>query len=614
MRPYFAAMLLLASAWSPARGQGLEYVKAHYTKFEYRIPMRDGVKLYTAVYVPKDESQPYPMMLLRTPYSIKPYGVDQYRADLGPSPLFGKGGYIFVYQDVRGRTMSEGVFENVRPHMATKRGPKDIDESTDTFDTIDWLLKNVPNHNGKVGMWGISYPGFYVAAGMIDAHPALVAASPQAPVTDWFIGDDFHHNGAMFLPHTFNFFAIFGKPRPEPTAKAALPFEHGTPDGYDFFLAMGPLSNADTKYFKGDVAFWTEAIKHGNYDDFWKSRDIRRHLKNIKPAVMTVGGWFDAEDLFGALEVYRNVEANKPPTNNHLVMGPWSHGGWSRGDGDGLGNVKFNAKTGEYYREHIELPFFEKHLKGKVTPDLPKASVFETGTNRWRKFDAWPPRYSQQKSFWLGEAGGLGTAATANTSAFDEFTSDPAKPVPYIDKIGINMENEYMVADQRFAGRRTDVLVYSTDALTEDMTVTGPIEVELSVSTTGTDADWVVKAIDVYPSDLPDPEPNPTHVKLGGYQQLVRGEPFRGKFRNSFEKPEPFEPGKLTTVKFTMPDICHTFRPGHKLMIQVQSTWFPLVDRNPQTFTDIYSAKAEDFKKATHRVYHSSHVGLRVTK
>jgi uncharacterized protein len=612
MRPYLAALLLLVSSRSAVRGQGLEYVKAHYTKFEYRVPMRDGVKLFTCVYVPKDESQTYPMMMLRTPYSVRPYGVDQYRADLGPTPLFGKQGYIFVYQDVRGRTMSEGVFDNMRPHLATKRGPKDIDESTDTFDTIEWLLKHVPNHNGKVGQWGISYPGFYVAAGMIDAHPALVATSPQAPITDWFIGDDFHHNGAVFLPHNFNFFANFGHPRPEPTAKSPPPFEHGTPDGYDFFLAMGPLSNADAKYFKGDIAFWTEAMKHGNYDDFWKSRNLRPHLKNIKPAVMTVGGWFDAEDLFGALEVFKNVEANKPPSKNHLVMGPWSHGGWSRSDGESLGYVKFNDKTGVYYREQIELPFFEKHLKGKVSPDLPKAQVFETGTNRWRKFDAWPPKASQPKSLWLGDAGRLVAVVPENVSGFDEFVSDPAKPVPHTDKISIGMDREYMVADQRFAARRPDVLVYSTDALTEDLTVAGPIEVELSVTTTGTDADWVVKLIDVYPSDLPDPDPNPTGVKLGGFQQLVRGEPFRGKFRNSFEKPEPFEPGKAATVKFTMPDICHTFRPGHKLMIQVQSTWFPLVDRNPQTFLDIYSAKVEDFHKATHRVYRNSRVTMRV--
>lgn len=611
MRRALGCLLIFAGFASSAHGQGLEYVKANYTKYEYRIPMRDGVRLFTAVYVPKDESQTYPMLMLRTPYSIRPYGVDQYRSDLGPSPSLCKQGYIFVYQDVRGQTMSEGEFNNMRPHLANKRGPKDIDESTDTFDTIDWLLKRVANHNGKVGMCGISYPGFYTAAGMIDAHPALVAASPQAPITDWFMGDDFHHNGAMFLPHAFNFLAIFGKPRPVPTAKSPQPFEHGTPDGYDFFLNMGPLRNADLKYLKGDVAFWNDAMKHGTYDEFWQSRNLRPHLRNIKPAVLTVGGWFDAENLFGALEVYKHVEANNPPARNHLVMGPWSHGGWSRSDGEKLGDVSFNAKTAEYFREQIELPFFEKHLKGKSAPDLPKAVIFETGTNRWRRFDTWPPKAASSRSFWLRPSGRLDSQAAADVASFDEFISDPAKPVPYIDKIGIGMDKEYMVADQRFAARRPDVLVYATEPLTEDLIVAGPIEVELQVSTTGTDADWIVKVIDVYPSDLPGPESNGNGAQMGGYQQLLRGEPMRGKFRNSFDKPAPFEPGQITTVKFAMPDVCHSFRAGHRLMVQVQSTWFPLVDRNPQMFVDINSAKPEDFRKATHRVYHGSKLTFR---
>jgi putative CocE/NonD family hydrolase len=567
--------------------------------------MRDGVKLFTAVYVPKDESQRYPFVLIRTPYSVAPYGVDQYPENLGPSVPMAKDGYIYVYQDVRGRLMSEGDFVNMRPHNPAKKGSKDVDESTDTYDTIDWLVKNVPNNNGKVGQWGISYPGFYTAAGMIDAHPALVAASPQAPVTDWFMGDDFHHNGALFLPHCFNFMAVFGKARPEPTSKPKRErFEHGTPDGYDFFLRLGPIANADAKHFKGDIAFWTEAMKHGNYDEFWKSRNLRPHLKNIKPAVMTVGGWFDAENLFGALETFKNVEANNPPAANHLVMGPWVHGGWHRSDGDTLGAVKFNAKTSEYYREQVLVPFFERHLKGKTTPaPLPKALAFETGTNRWRRFDAWPPRESRAVSFWL-DAGSKLAESKPHSPGFEEFTSDPAKPVPYIDKIGIGMEKEYMTGDQRFAGRRPDVLVFSTDVLTADKTVAGPIEVELVVSTTGTDSDWIVKLIDVYPDDFPD--------FLGGYQQLVRGDVFRGKFRNSFENPEPFPPSEPTTVRFSLPDICHCFRTGHKLMIQVQSSWFPLVDRNPQKFVDIYTAKAEDFQKATHRVYRDSRVTMRV--
>jgi putative CocE/NonD family hydrolase len=598
-----ATLLSLALLPAAVRAQGIDYVKAHYTKFEYRIPMRDGVRLFTAVYVPKDDAQTYPFMLNRTPYSVGPYGVDKYKADLGPSPQFGREGYIFVYQDVRGRFMSEGAYVNMRPHNPNK-GMKEIDESSDTYDTIEWLLQHVHGHNGKVGQSGISYPGFYTAAAMVDAHPALKAVSPQAPVTDWFVGDDFHHNGALFLPHFFNFISIFGKPRPEPTTKFGPGFEHGTPDGYDFFLRMGPLANADAKYLKGQIAFWNEVMQHGTYDEFWKARNLRQHMKNVRPAVMTVGGWFDAENLFGALETFKNVEANNPKSNNHLVMGPWYHGGWSRNEGASLGPVHFNAKTSEYFREHLELPFFEFHLKNKGTDKLAKATVFETGTNRWRHYESWPPPGAKQKALTFRADGKLALAGPPDeAAAFDEFVSDPAKPIPYYDKTVIGMEREYMVADQRFASRRPDVLVYTTDVLTEDVTIAGAVGAELLVSTTGTDADWVVKLIDVYPDDYPDPTPNPTEVKMGGYQQLLRGDVMRGKFRDSYEKPEPFSPGKPTKVHFKLADVCHTFRPGHRIMVQVQSSWFPLVDRNPQTFVDIYSAKPEDFQKATHRVY-----------
>jgi uncharacterized protein len=618
MRIAWIAAALLAQ--SPAlHAQGQEFVKANYTKYEYRVPMRDGKRLFTAVYVPKDASQTYPVLLMRTPYSVAPYGVDRYPDNLRPGPAFAKAKYIFAYQDVRGRWMSEGEFVNMRP-ISPERGPKVVDESTDTRDTIDWLLKTVKGHNGKVGQTGISYPGFYTVCGMIDAHPALVCASPQAPVTDWFIGDDFHHNGALFLPHFFNFFANFGRPTPEPWKRwPYLPFDHETPDGYQFFLKMGPLANADKKHFKGQVAFWNEVMKHGTYDDYWKARNVRAQIKNVKPAVMTVGGWFDAENLFGALETFKRVEATGVPKGgNHLVMGPWVHGGWGRQDGDKLGDVTFNAKTGEFYREHIELPFFEYHLKGKGDLKHPKAWVFETGTNVWRKYDSWPPKRAEPTAFYLRDEGHLRPQPQQRGDSVlwgeaDEFVSDPAKPVPFLNKTTIGMAQEYMTADQRFAATRPDVLVYQTPVLEKDLTVAGPVEVELAVSTTGTDADWVVKVIDVYPDDYPDPDPNPTGVKMGGYQQLVRGDVMRGKFRDSFEKPAPFEPGKVTKVKFTMPDTLHTFRPGHRLMVQVQSSWFPLVDRNPQTFVDIYSAKAADFKKQTHRVYRSAEHPSRIT-
>jgi putative CocE/NonD family hydrolase len=601
-------LLFLALVATPreAGAQGLEYVKSHYTKFEYRIPMRDGVKLFTAVYVPKDDSQKYPFLLNRTPYSVQPYGADQYKKDLGPSPQFGKEGYIFVHQDVRGRFMSEGEYVNMRPHDPLK-GPKEIDESSDTRDTIDWLLKNVPNNNGKAGQWGISYPGFYTAAAMVDAHPALVACSPQAPITDWFVGDDFHHNGAFILPHLFNFISVFGKARPEPVKKWGPGFEHGTPDGYDFFLRMGALPNANTRYFKGELAFWNDVMKHGTYDDFWKARNLRPHIKNVRPEVLTVGGWFDAENLFGALETFKTIEAHTShPQMNHVVMGPWFHGGWSRSEGESLGPVQFNAKTSEFFRDKVELPFFETHLKGplKGNVKLAKAIMFETGTNRWRHFDAWPPAGSKEKAFYFRADAKLSpTAPSEDSEAYDEYVSDPNKPVPYYDKIAIGMQREYMTADQRFAAHRPDVLVYQTEPLNEDFTISGAIGVDLRVSTSGTDSDWVVKLIDVYPDDYPDKDPETKEPMMGGYQQLLRGDVMRGKFRDSYEKPEPFTPDKPTAVRFKMADVCHTFRTGHRLMVQVQSSWFPLVDRNPQTFEDIYSAKDEDFHKATQRVY-----------
>ena len=590
------------------------WIKANYTKYEHMIPMRDGVRLFTAVYAPKDVSKPYPIMLFRTPYSVRPYGVNSYKTRIGPSRQFAKDLFIFAYQDVRGRMGSEGEFVNVRPHMAVKNGPKDIDESSDTYDTIDWLVKNVPNNNGKAGQWGISYPGFYTAMGVIDAHPALKAASPQAPVTDWFIGDDFHHNGAFYLAHAFRFFWRFGMPVDEPTREPPPRFDFKTPDGYEFYLNLGPLTNLNERYFKNKVPFWNEMSKHGSYDDYWKARDLRRSLKNIKPAVMTVGGWFDAEDLFGPLMVYESIEKNSPGAYNTLVMGPWYHGQWASHDGDTIGHVPFNAKTSLFYRETIELPFFKHFLKDpEADPeedkefDLPEAYVFETGTNHWRRYDTWPPKGVVEKTLYFREDGKLSfdPPAAAGKRAFDEYISDPAKPVPFIPNISIGMTREHMLDDQRFAGSRTDVLVYATDVLEEDITIAGPMTPSLFVSTTGTDSDWVVKLIDVYSGDFPDPDPNPTGVKMGGYQQLVRGEAMRGKFRNSFEKPEPFEPGKVAKVEYVMPDAYHTFRRGHRIMVHVQSSWFPLVDRNPQTFVDIYNAKKEDFQKATQRVYRS---------
>ena len=584
-----------------------DYIRANYTKYEYLAPMRDGVRLFVAVYAPKDSSKRYPIWMMRTPYSVAPYGIDNYRWTLGPSESFAREGYIFAYCDVRGQGKSEGTFVHVRPYIPDKTGPSQVDEASDTYDTIEFLLKTIPNHNGRVGVSGTSYPGFYSTMAALSRHPALKAVSPQAPVTEWFIGDDFRHNGTLFLAHAFGFFSSFGRPR---TGENEIPgprFDYGTPDGYDFFLRMGPLGNADRGFFKGQIEWWRDLVSHDTYTDFWKSRDPLPYLQDIKAALMTVGGWFDAEDVYGPLHTYAALAKQSPGAVNVLVEGPWSHGQWNYDPGDHLGDVRFNQKTGEFFREHIEFPFFQHFLKDQAEEKLPGAWVFETGRNEWHKLDGWPPKNVKKKAFYFRSAGKLSSERpTASREEFDEYVSDPSKPVPHISWTSTAMTYEYMTADQRFAARRTDVLVYQTDPLDGDVTVAGPLTASLYVSTSGTDSDWVVKLIDVYPGNYPDPDPNPKDVRLGDYQQLVRGEPFRGKFRKSFEKPEPFEPGKPDKVEFQLPDVFHTFRRGHRIMVHVQSTWFPLVDSNPQKFMKIDEAQPSDFQKATERVYRSA--------
>ncbi len=588
------------------------WMAEHYVKYEHRIAMRDGVRLFTRVYVPKDDSTNYPIVLTRTPYALKPYGSDNFTKPGGSFEALAKDRFILVTQDVRGRFGSEGEYVHVRPFNPNKQGPKDIDESSDTWDTIDWLVKHVPGNNGKVGMFGISYPGFYTSMGMIDSHPALKAASPQAPISDWFMGDDIHHNGAFFLTQNFGFFYWMDQKLKDPLHEELKNFFYGTEDTYEFFLRMGPLANADRNYFKGAAPIWNEFLQHPTYDAWWQARNIRPHLKNVHCAVMTVGGWYDAEDLFGPLQTHAWVEKLNPGTTNLLVMGPWSHGQWGGGTGDHLGVVSFHAKTAEYFRETLELPFFRRYLKGDTNAPASKATVYETGTDRWRHFDAWPPRESVAKSLYLQPSGGLGFEPANGGDSADEYVSDPSKPVPYTLELQTGYPRSYPVHDQRFVSSRTDVLVYQTPPLEEDLTLAGPLRAALEVSTTGTDSDWVVKVVDVFPNDYPDPVPNPTSVRMGGYQELVRGDVIRGRFRNSFEKPEPFEPGKRTPVAFAVPDIFHTFRRGHRLMVHVQSSWFPLVDRNPQTFVNIPTATEADFKKATQRVFLGGPNGSRI--
>ena len=609
----FAAPLIAQQ--SPTADRSAE-IRAHYTKYEFRIPMRDGAHLFTAVYVPKDTSHSYPFLMARTPYSVAPYGVDQYPPRLGPSAEFEKSGYIFVAQDVRGRFMSEGQFLEMHPHIDHPSSKNDVDESTDTYDTVEWLLKNVSNNNGRVGIWGISYPGFYTSASIIDSHPAIKAASPQAPMTDLFMGDDAYHGGAFMQTANFNFYSVF-RPFPQPaTTPMRDPFDLKTNDGYEFFLSHEPLASLDKDFFKGQNPLWNDQMQHNTYDAYWQARDLSRHMHGVRCAVLVVGGWFDAEDLSGPFKTFHSIDQKNPGIYDGLVVGPWVHGGWGRWQGAKLGRVSFGSDTGDFYRQHILLPFFEQYLKDAADAKLPKAYVFETGTNVWRQYASWPPSNTQQKTLYLHAGGRLSfDPPQPNESQFDEYTSDPAHPVPYIAYTApARVPQEYMLSDQRFAARRPDVVTYVSEKLESDITIAGPIVPRLRVSSSGTDSDFVVKLIDVYPYDYPEEQstsqspprdvPMPAE-EMGGYQELIRGEPMRAKFFKSWEHPQPLVPGQVFELNFEMPDVNHTFRRGHRIMIQIQSSWFPLVDLNPQTFTDIPTAKPEDFKKATERVYHS---------
>lgn len=604
----FPAMMLHAQT-----DQDSAWIRDHYTKAEQYITMRDGIKLFTSIYTPVNTSEKHPILLMRTPYSCAPYGKD-FSARLWGSfwKYYARENYIIVVQDVRGRWMSEGDFVDIRPFIKNKKSNNDIDEASDTYDAIDWLVKNLAGNNGNVGVAGISYPGFYATMAAASGHPALKAVSPQAPVTDWFAGDDFHHNGAFFQMDGFSFYSGFGKPRPNPTTVGSRGFDFQIRDNYKFYLENPPYKQMEL--MKDSVAFWKDLYAHPNYDDWWKARNARIAMYDIKPAMLVVGGLFDAEDCYGAWNLYKAIEKQNPGGRNNIVMGPWSHGQWAGRDGSSMGNIKFGSNTSFWYQDNVEIPFFNYYLKGKGDdPKLAEATIFFSGENQWRKLEQWPPKETQPRDIYLEESGSLSWNRPGKFNNFSQYISDPAHPVPYTEDVHFSRTREYMTDDQRFANRRTDVLTFQTFPLEEDLTLAGVVTANLKVSMTGTDADFVVKVIDVFPDDFRYPgdlnQPNRGvggSYPMGGYQMLVRGEIMRGKYRNSFEFPEAFKSGKIETVKFDLPDVAHTFKKGHRLMIQVQSSWFPLADRNPQQFMNIYTAKESDYQKATIRIYHDA--------
>lgn len=594
-----AAPAMPAVVW-----QASEAVAARYAKREHAIPMRDGVRLHTAVYTPRSCVEGgAPILLTRTPYGVGPYGPEAFPRELGPSARFVEAGFIVAYQDVRGRYLSEGLWEEVRPHVpAAQLARGEATESTDAYDTIDWLLRHVSCHNGRVGMWGISYPGFYASAGMIEAHPALRAVSPQGPVTDYFLDDDSFHNGAFLLAHNFSFYVNFFPRGPEPRRPALESgFDFGTSDHYAFYLGLGSLTEGSRRFGLLANPYWMMNLEHTTYDAFWKARGIWRHFREIAPAVLTVGGWYDAENMHGALRTHAALREQSPATISHLVMGPWTHGGWARGRGDRVGALALGEPTAQYYRERIEYPFLARHLLGAdAAPPLPLVSVFDTGRHIWHELEAWPAPGTREVAFFLAGGRRLATEPPAASGHYS-YVSDPATPVPVVERPAAGMPDDYMARDQRFATSRDDVLVYVSEPLYDDLTVLGPVTVDFQVATSGTDSDFVVKLVDVHPGGA------------DALQQLVRGEPFRGKFRESLERPVPFVPGRATRLTFALGDAAHTFRRGHRVMVHVQGSWFPLVDRNPQTFTHIPDAAPEQFVKATHTVFHGGATPSRIS-
>ncbi len=571
-----------------------------FTMTEAMVPMRDGVKLHTVVFTPKAAAAPLPFLFMRTPYqapeTTRPLAAETYRELVAE-------GYIFVFQDIRGRFKSEGTFVMQRPPR-DKRDPRAIDESTDATDTIAWLLANIRGHNGRVGMMGISYDGWLAAMAMLDPHPALKAVSPQASPADMYLGDDFHHNGAFRLSYGFEYAA-----RME-TNKESFAFRFDRYDTYEWYLRLGPLGAVNERILLGKIPSWNDFVAHPNYDAFWQRQAMASYLTRVTVPTLTVAGWWDQEDFYGPQKIYKTLEPHDAQKLNFFVAGPWNHGGWMRADGTALGRIKFGSNTSAYYRERIQAPFFAHYLKDKGGWEVPEAITFETGTNAWQTYDAWPPRrLTEERGLYFREDGLLSfdPPTGEEAAAFDSYISDPAHPVPYrprpveptYDSRGSGWRT-WLVGDQRFAHLRPDVLSWETGPLETDVTVTGEITARLFASTTGTDSDWVVKLIDVYPEDY---AAEPT---MGGYQLMIANEVFRGRFHRSFERPEPLVPDKATEFTIDMHGADHRFLKGHKIMVQVQSSWFPLIDRNPQTFVEnIFEAKASDYRPATQRIYRS---------
>ncbi|MGF7232566.1 CocE/NonD family hydrolase [Arachidicoccus sp.] len=605
---FFTAILLCLNSVLQAQHRDVlpfdtSYARTHYNKYEFMIPMRDGVRLFTNVYVPKDTSKTYPMMMMRTCYSVAPYEQDKFPYLLGPSPEFMEEGFIFVYQDVRGKHHSQGDWTDITPFIVNKKGTQH-DEASDTYDAVDWLVKNVAHNNGKVGVWGISYPGFFATNAALSGNAAIKVVSPQAPVTNWFLGDDTHHNGAFFLMDEFDFDYWFVNSTNGPNKNKMPPLNARYSDNYQFFLKMQTVPNVNKEYYHHLAPFFDTVLMHPNYDKWWQARDIRKFMKNVKAATMLVGGWYDAEDQWGTVNTYQSIERKNPGNENILVMGPWYHGGWASMNMNHLGDIPFGFNTSRWFQKNIEFPFFMHYLKDAPMPHLPEALLYDVGMNRWNTFNRWPSKNIRPTKLYFAEGNRLSFRPPEATNSSDQYNSDPAKPVPYEGGIKADRGVTYMDADQRFASRRADVLTFSTPTLDSSVTLAGATEANLYVSTSGTDADFIIKLIDVYPDTLSNYVVDGKEVVAGGYEALVRAEIMRGKYRNSFEKPEAFIPDKPTLVKFHVPDVLYTFKKGHRIMIQIQSTWFPLVDRNPQVFENIYTAAPQDFKKATIQLYH----------